>query len=368
MKRFACVALIGLGWLENASRAQSSLEMLQKDIEQLKQEHEASTTKNLDYFMSALSEASGSPESADKLYLAAGGKPPDPAKVKTAYEHETPTEEAAREAVDQQTMASFDGTLQLHCGMMRLAARFVTDPKSATLRDDWLAWLKSAAQNYPQMAATVSDTRATPDDSNDANGGGHHHHHVDDDSGKPNPTAAVRKMTMSESPISTYLGFRGWGDKEQGKWSVSKVPDLYRKQILEPLRASPTAATLAAWDVYIAMMNADQPDQDQWTSVDYPALQFEKDCDDFNSAPSTEKLETLVGIIKANPDHPMVDQWFKRVQDLLKTFQAQKDGGAPAAGDSSPALPPIQPDAPPTPSVVYPTNAAPVAPTPPAKP
>jgi hypothetical protein len=361
MKRFACVALIGVGLMENAGRAQSSLEMLQKDIEQLKQEHEATTTKNLDYFMSSLTEASGSPESADKLFLAAGGKPPDPAKVRTAYEHETPTEEAARVAVDQQTMASFDGTLQLHCGMMRLAALFVTNPKAPTLQDDWLAWLKSAAQNYPQMAATVSDSRTTPDDDKDAPGGGHHHHHAEDD-GKPNPTAAIRKMTMSQSPISNYLGFHGWGDKEQGKWSVADVPDLYRKQILEPLRKSPTAATLAAWDVYIAMMNADQPDQDQWTSVDYPALQFDKDCDDFNSAPSTEKLETLVGIIKANPDHPMEDQWFKRVQDLLKTFQEQKDGGA-SVSSSAPALPPIQPDAPPGPSVVYPTKTGPTPPT-----
>ena len=356
MKRFACVALLGFGLLENAVRAQSSLEMLQRDIEQLKQEHEAATTKNLDYFMTTLTEASGSAESADKLYLAAGGKAPDPAKVRTAYEHETPTEEAAREAVDQQTMASFDGTLQLHCGMMRLAALFVTDPKSSTLQDDWLTWLKSAAQNYPQLAAKVTDSRDTPDDNKDTNGDGRHHsHHEEEPDAKPDPTAAVRNLSMSESPISTYLGFRDWGKSDQGKWRVADVPDLYRKDILEPLRQTPTAATLAAWDVYIAMKNADQPDPDQWTNVDLPALQFDKDCDDFNSAPSTEKLETLVGIIKANPDHPLEDQWFTRVQAMLKTFQAQKDGGA-AAPTPDAALPPIQPDAPTTPSVSVPAN------------
>jgi hypothetical protein len=365
MKRFAILALAAVGLTETAGRAQSSLEMLEKDIEQLKQEHQAQTSKNLDYFFSTLSDASASPQNADKLYLAAGGKAPDPAKVKTAYEHETPTEEAAREAIDQQTMANFDGTLQLHCGMMRLAALFITDPQSPTLQNDWLTWLKNAAQNYPQLATTVVDTRTTPDDDN---GDGHHHHHAEQPAGGPDPTGELRKLSMSQSPISSYLGFHGWGDKDQGKWSVSQVPDLYRKEILEPLRKTPSPATLAAWDVYIAMKNADQPDQDQWTSVDLPALQFDKDCDDFASAPSTEKLETLVGIIKANPDHPLEDQWFSRVQAMLKTFQAQKDGGAASASNSAPALPPIQPDALTTPSVVYPTtaptNSAPATPKP----
>jgi hypothetical protein len=332
MKRFACAVLVGIGLMEIAGRAQSSLEMLQQDIEQLKQEHEAASSKNLDYFMSALTEASGSPESADKLYLAAGGKPPDPAKVKTAYEHETPTEEAAREAVDQQTMASFDGTLQLQCGMMRLAALFATDSKSPTLQDDWLAWLKNAAASYPQLAAPVTDSRATPD--NDQAGDGRHHHH-EDDPDSPDPIAALRKVSMSESPISKYLGFQGWGKKEQGGWKIADLPEMYRKQILEPLRKTPSPATLAAWDVYIAMMNADEPDQDQWTTVDYPALQFDKDSDDFASAPSTEKLETLVALIKANPDHPKQDEWFSRVQDMLKSLQAQKSADAAAATTNS---------------------------------
>jgi hypothetical protein len=360
MKRFVLVALLGLGLMGKAARAQSSLEMLEKDIEQLKQEHQETTSKNLDYFFTTLTQASSSPEDADKLYLAAGGKPPEPAKVKTAYEHETPTEESAREAVDQQTMASFDGTLQLHCGMMRLAALFVTDPKSSTLPNDWLTWLKNAAQSYPQLAAAVTDSRTAPDDSKDGSGDGRHHsHHAEPADAKPDPTADLRKMSMSQSPISIYLGFRDWGNKDQGKWSVAEVPDLYRKDILEPLRKTPSPATLAAWDVYIAMKNADQPDQDQWESVDYPALQFDKASDDFESAPSTEKLEALVAIIKANPDHPLQDQWFTRVQDMLKTFQGQNGTAAPEA-----ALPPIQPDAPTTPSVVYPTNTPPTTPAP----
>ena len=134
---------------------------------------------------------------------------------------------------------------------------------------------------------------------------------------------------MHDSVISKYLGFKAWGDKEQGTWAVSDLPKLYRTNVLEPLRATPTADTLAAWDAYIAMANADEPDNDKWNQVVYPPLQFDRACDDYSVTPGTEKLENLVNLIKANPTFPKVDDWISRVHQLMDDYRARRGGGAP---------------------------------------
>jgi hypothetical protein len=78
----------------------------------------------------------------------------------------------------------------------------------------------------------------------------------------PSPTPHIKTpemygKAMRDSVISKFLGFNVWADKEQGGWSVQDLPKLYRANVLDPLRATPTADTLAAWDAYIAMANAD---------------------------------------------------------------------------------------------------------------
>jgi hypothetical protein len=170
---------------------------------------------------------------------------------------------------------------------------------------------------------------------------------------------------MDKSVIGAYLNFDDWGDKEQGKWSVSDLPKFFRSQVLEPLRTPPTAATLPVWDTYIAMKSIDEPDQDKWTGVEYPALLFEKDSDDFASAPSTEKLQTLVELIKANAKHPKVDDWIAQVHDMMKSYRSQIGatavaGGAPAASAPSDFVQPDNPNAAPAVAQTV-TNAAPAA-------
>jgi hypothetical protein len=109
---------------------------------------------------------------------------------------------------------------------------------------------------------------------------------------------------------------------------VRDIPKLFKENILDPLRATPSQATLDAWDVYIAMENADEPDNDKWTSTEFPPLQFERSCDDFAVTPGTDKLENLVQIIHANPTHPQADDWIKRTKQLLEDYSA-KHGGRP---------------------------------------
>jgi hypothetical protein len=147
-------------------------------------------------------------------------------------------------------------------------------------------------------------------------------------------------MSMRDSSISKYLAFKLWGDKEQGSWSVASIPKLYETNVLTPLRATPTAATLAAWDVYIAMMGGDTTDNDQWNQTVYPPLQFERACDDYAVTPSTEKLEDLVNLIKANPTYPKVDDWIGRVHKLMEDYRASHGGAAEVTTAATNAAPP----------------------------
>jgi hypothetical protein len=379
--RFFCVAILGAFFVAGVARAQSSsLDMLEKDLDEVDNQHKEDTTKNLDSITSMLENASASPDAAIQLYQAAGGEMPKPAPVKTEYEHETPTEAAQRNALDQATLTEFGGALQLHCGMMRFAALFVLDPNMAGLQDQWTNWLKSAAQIYPGIATPLTDNRvgATQGSSGSGGGdssrrssrrnresgggggggggGGESDSNADNgssDAASPDSNSdgrrdktpkppekivvsdKIRKMTMSGSPISTYLGFLAWADSKEGKWTVADLPKLYKEQVLDPLRVSPSAATLAAWDSYIAMMNADQPDADKWAQLDYPGFEFERDSDDFAIKPSADKLETMVNLIKANPKHPNFADWSTRVHDMIKSFRDQQQQQAAAAATTA---------------------------------
>ncbi len=133
---------------------------------------------------------------------------------------------------------------------------------------------------------------------------------------------------MQDSPISKYLSFKKWGDGEQGGWAVRDLPRLYRANVLEPLRVAPSDATLASWDVYIAMVNADVTDNDKWTQTDYPPMQFDRACDDYAITPSTEKLDGLIKIVNASPTHPEADDWIARIHKLLDDYRTHHGGSA----------------------------------------
>ena len=120
--------------------------------------------------------------------LPAGGRRPCPAptpRCRRITSYETPEREGDRGwRRTRRISVAFGGMVQLHCGLMRLAALFVEKPDAPTLQDrlDRLAE-DAAAQAYPQLT-------------------GERH---------------VRNLTMKDSPISSYLNFNGWGDKEQGQ-------------------------------------------------------------------------------------------------------------------------------------------------------
>ena len=358
--------------LSGVTQAQTSLDVLEKDLEQVKQEHHDATSQVLTAFNTTLQNASASPEAALQLYQQAGGTLPGATKVSSRFEYETPSEKAARLAQDQANLSDLGGMLQLHCGMMRLAGEMAVTPDASGLQDEWITWLKSAAQVYPQFKGAKD----------------------------------VRKQKLSGSPISAYLNFYAWGQKEQGSWSLEDLPKLYLANVLDPLRKTPTADTLAAWDAYLAMRSAqaaeiqtdltqmqadeseltsmesekphshsrhggqngdgkgdggdgssggnsqadvalpdtkmegfkteaeqDQEQLDKWNNDELPELQFERAADDFLSAPTEDKLAAMVAMIKAHPTHSKSDEWISRVHDLLVAFRSGKVDASALAGE-----------------------------------
>jgi hypothetical protein len=317
--------------------AQNSLDALEQELKEAKQQHQEVASAALTNFFSQIDAAMGSSDAAVALYEQAGGSPPAPAPVVTAHENETATEKEARLALDQGNLSKLGAALQLHCGLMHYAALFVVKPDQKGLQDDWVAWLKSVAPVYPQLAVPAESGEQNPE----------HHKRKRNNAEDGAPAAArqppfnpedIKGKAMRDSLISKFLGFSSWDDKEQGGWSVRDLPKLYRTNVLEPLRASPTAATLAAWDAYIAMANADEQDNDRWNQVVYPPLEFDRACDDYAVAPGTEKLEGLVSLIKENPTNPHVDDWIARVHQLLLDYRANQGGNAPVA--QNPAMAP----------------------------
>ena len=118
---------------------------------------------------------------------------------------------------------------------------------------------------------------------------------------------------------------------------MQDLPKLYRANVLDPLRTPPTQATLDAWDAYSTMMNADVKDSNEWNQTVYPPLQFERACDDYAIAPSTEKLEGLIKIVNAVPTHAQADDWIARIHKLLDDYRAHHGGSAIASESSGPA-------------------------------
>lgn len=290
--------------------AQSSIQVLEDDLNEAKTQHEQANSTMLTNFTGALDAASQNSSAALDLYQKAGGNMPDPAPVQTRYDYETPTERHAREALDAQNLAIFGMVVQVHCGLMKNAALLVLQPKAQDVHDQWIAWLKTTASLYPQMP------------------------------GK----RALKDVKMRDSPISSYLGFHGWGDAEQGGWSIKSLPQLYHDLVLEPLRNPPGPGTLEAWDTYLAMLQADAPSPDHWAQVTAPPLEFDRTADDFAIEPSIDKLQQLDQIIKANPGSDHLDAWIARARQMIEAY---KNGpahsalpgptpGTPSSGSAAP--------------------------------
>ena len=151
---------------------------------------------------------------------------------------------------------------------------------------------------------------------------------------------------LKDTVITKYLAFAAWGDKEQGQWTVRSIPKLYKASVLDPLRITPSQATLAAWDAYIAMANSDERDNDRWNTVVLPphcALIARATNTPFH--PATEKLEGLVNLIKASPTNPHADDWISRVSGFMDDYRV-KHGGAPAASTAPAATTNTAPGAP----------------------
>lgn len=321
----------GVLFLGVHASAQNSLDILEQQLNQASKQHEDAASEVVSSMLNELETAYGSPEAALTLYQKAGGQMPDATPVTTQNAYETPDEKAMRLAQDQANATSLATQLQLHCGLMRFAALFIIQPDKKGLHEEWIAWLKNAAQIYPLLRQNTETKPAAPRN----NGGGNRRRQGQGRGGGGGGGGGAgpdyRGVSVKDSIISSYFGYHGWGDKEQGQWNVRSIPALYRKEILDPSRAAPSAETLADWDVFIAMKNADQPDNDRWNNIEYPSLQFERSLDDYALSHTMEKLQTLVNIVTSNPTHPQFNDWSTKVKQLLQDYRKMKAAAAPPA-------------------------------------
>jgi hypothetical protein len=281
--------------------AQTSVEAIEQDLQLAKQQHDQASSQVLTKFLTTLDAASQSGGIALDLYKNAGGNMPDLSPVRHHYEYETPSEKAAREALDAQSYATVAIVVQIHCGLMRNAALLVLEPKSQEVHDQWITWLKTMAQVYPQLAGS----------------------------------RALKGVSMRDSVISNYLGFHGWGNSEEGGWTINDMPQLYRQLVLEPLRKPPGPGTLDAWDTYIAMLQADDPDHDHFTNAVEPPLDFDRTADDFAIEPTLDKLTQLDQIIKANQGSDHLDDWIARTRKMIAVYQAGGETHSATPGSTS---------------------------------
>jgi hypothetical protein len=305
MKRIVVMAMAGAFFAVGPMRAQTSLDVLQDDLRAAKEQHDTANSQMMTTFLSTLEAASQSGGTALDLYSKAGGNLPDAAPVRSHYEYETPSEKAKREEIDAQNFESVAIVIQVHCGLMRNAALLTVTPKAPGVQEQWMEWLKTTADLYPQLGGQ----------------------------------RALKNVSMRDSVVSNYLNFHGWGDGEPGRWTVAELPELYRNLVLEPLRHPPGPGTMDAWDTYIAMRQADEADHDKWSQQIEPALDFDRDSDDFAIQPTMDKLAALDAIIKANPTDSHFDDWIQRMQAMIDIYRrgATTTGLLPGATPGTPS-------------------------------
>ena len=346
MKRVWVVGIFVVMAMAGFARAQSTLDALDQELKEAQQQHDDVTAQNLSNFFSQVDQAMQSTDASVQLWQNAGGAMPALTGTTTQYSSETVSEREAREAKDKANVEALGGMLQVHCGLLHYGGTFVTNPKQKGLQDDFNGWLQKIAAVYPQLGAPASDDAPAQ-----GGGGGERRHHHGDAGGGGGGGAApplnfsdLKGKTLHDSPITKYLGFTAaFKDKDQGGWSVKQIPALFKTNILDPSRATPNETTLSNWDVYVAMMQADETDPDKWTSTDYPPLQFERACDDYAISPNTDKIQTLVQIIHANPTHPSAPDWLTRTKALLDAYRAGhgRGGATPAVvQNTAPPAPP----------------------------
>jgi hypothetical protein len=315
MKRIVVMAVAGALFAIGRAEGQTSLDVIQDDLRAAKEAHDTANSEMMHTFLSTLEAASLSPSTALDLYSKAGGNLPDAAPVRAHYEYETPSEKEKREEIDAQNFESVAIVIQVHCGLMRNAALLALTPKAPGVQEQWMDWLKTTAEIYPQLSGR----------------------------------RALKDVSMRDSVVSHYLGFHSWGNSEMGGWTVAQLPQIYRDQVLEPLRHPPGPGTMDAWDTYIAMRQADEPDKEKWSQQEEPALDFDRDADDFTIQPTIDKLAALDAIIKANPGDDHLDDWIARMQTMIDIYRrgGTATGLPPGAtpGTPSSAAPGVMPTA-----------------------
>ena len=279
------------------------LDTLQSQINTLKKNQAQHRDKQFSHFIDDVTMAAASPEAAQTLIaqsiqnladaqaaaLAAanpdGSAPPSPAPHRRKWEEQQNQNQS--NTTDQAKLDAKGLMAQAHCGLLRFSALLAKTPDAPHLKEDWMAWLSSAAQNYPALG-------------NDSLG----------------------DKSMRDSPVTKSYEI-DYGDKEQGDWTIRKLPDLFESNVLKPLGEAKDPKVLDAWETYMNMIKFDeQSDLNKWNTITCPSLTFKKKVAAYKLRPDVMKLQDLYNFAQQLQNHPE----FNSMLDQITTFLNQMKG------------------------------------------
>jgi hypothetical protein len=286
-----------------SARAQSSMDGLLRDIQELKSKREKDMTAGMQLLLTRLETAAQNGDEARSLlkecgYLAADEN--DPARPKRKHAPANLAEKHEMEA-QASNSDSIEIGLTKHCSLVwaALSLSSRTEKERPKFEQDWLATMLADYPNYRSQD--------------------------------------IAKIKAMESPITKHFGIGYLVEtSDLGKGNLRSIPGFYKRLVLQPLRNPLKAEALASWDVFIGLKQTDGGDNPDSQLVEIPEYQFYKSQDAFILAPSESAISAQVQLLKTYSEHPKFNTFIGIIENNVK---ALRSGTKPEAVPEPPSTP-----------------------------
>lgn len=301
--------------------AQTTLDALEQSLRDLGKQHEQGEQALRDDFVRALDAALASPEAALGAWTEAGGRVPEPPRPDAGNEDWI---RRVIEACEAQGVAApeLSGALAgdaqarkrlfkraenyqeilrdysrgrssqaawRHCQLLKFATDFSAKKTDPAKEPRWAAWLADNVPGFEQL------------------------------SGHP-----ISGVTVGTSPLVRRYGQEQLLARNYKEWSVQAMPELFRTWILDPARAARARDIGKTWDAFIMLNQAESGNPDKWENERLPWLLFQKQADEYRSAPDVMPLTRMVEIMKQHPAHPRFKEMQAITRELLADLKRRK--------------------------------------------
>ncbi len=140
--------------------------------------------------------------------------------------------------------------------------------------------------------------------------------------------------------VGPYLnGFADWSDHPFDTASI------FQKTILPEMRNNKDPRLLSYWDNLLqtesARVTATQNNlaTTKFNHIRRPSLLWSRAEDELILGSTNQGIADMLGIVKANPDHPDFDKWATQLEGIASAKAAPPVADAPPAGPAAPATP-----------------------------